>query len=185
MIWILNTSLLMLQINFSYQYGNTIKRTFPVLKMHCAGCANNIERTVKKLQGVTDASVNFVSGILSVTYDPGKLSLEEIRKAVVAAGYDLISIEEGSQEEWQTKEQRNQYRQLKRKVIGTWIVALPVLVFSMFFPNILNNGFLLILSLSVFVFFGNSFYINAWKQAKLGRCFWRVLLSTFPLIQRQ
>ncbi|KAA6325010.1 Copper-transporting ATPase PacS [termite gut metagenome] len=150
--------------------GNTIKRTFPVLKMHCVGCANNIERTVKKLQGVTDASVNFVSGILSVTYDPGKLSFEEMRKAVVAAGYDLISIEEGRQEEWQIKEQRNQYRQLKRKVIGTWIVALPVLVFSMFFPNILNNGFLLILSLSVFVFFGNSFYINAWKQAKLGRC---------------
>jgi len=29
--------------------GNTTKKAFPVLNMHCAGCANNVERTVKKL----------------------------------------------------------------------------------------------------------------------------------------
>ena len=52
--------------------GNIAKKAFPVLNMHCAGCANNVEKTVKKLSGVVDASVNF------------------IRAAVLAAGYDLI-----------------------------------------------------------------------------------------------
>ena len=32
--------------------GNLKKQTFPVLNMHCAGCANNVEKTVRKLVGV-------------------------------------------------------------------------------------------------------------------------------------
>lgn len=32
--------------------GNIAKKAFPVLNMHCAGCANNVEKTVKKLPGV-------------------------------------------------------------------------------------------------------------------------------------
>ena len=41
--------------------ANLKKQTFPVLNMHCAGCANNVEKTVRKLVGITDASVNFAS----------------------------------------------------------------------------------------------------------------------------
>ncbi|KAA6350397.1 Copper-transporting ATPase PacS [termite gut metagenome] len=149
--------------------GNTVKKAFPALKMHCAGCANNIERAVKRLQGVTDASVNLVSGILSITYESGKLSPEDIRKTVIAAGYDLI-IEENRQKERQAKEQQNQYSRLKRKVIGTWIFTLPIVAISMFFPNIrYANEIMLALSLNVFIFFGNSFYVNTWKQTKLGQ----------------
>ncbi|KAA6330461.1 Copper-transporting ATPase PacS, partial [termite gut metagenome] len=149
---------------------NTIvKRTYPSLKMHCAGCANNIEKTVKRLEGVKDASVNFVSGLLSITYESGKLTPEDIRKAVVAAGYDLI-IEEDSQRERHTEEQQKRYCQLKRKVAGTWILVFPMLVLSMRFPHILYaNEMMLILSSIVLIFFGGSFYVNAWKQARLGR----------------
>ena len=32
--------------------GNIAKNAFPVLNMHCAGCASNVEKTVKKLSGV-------------------------------------------------------------------------------------------------------------------------------------
>jgi Cu2+-exporting ATPase len=39
-----------------------VKKNFPVLNMHCAGCANNVERTVRKLPGVIEASVNFATG---------------------------------------------------------------------------------------------------------------------------
>ena len=69
--------------------GNIIKKAFPVLNMHCAGCANNVEKTVKKLAGVVDASVNFATNTLSVSYEADKLTPGEIRAAVLAAGYDL------------------------------------------------------------------------------------------------
>ena len=45
--------------------GNTTKKAFPVLNMHCAGCANNVEKTVKKLPGVIEASVNFATNTLT------------------------------------------------------------------------------------------------------------------------
>lgn len=37
--------------------GTITKKAFPVLNMHCAGCANNVEKTVRKLPGIVDASV--------------------------------------------------------------------------------------------------------------------------------
>lgn len=36
--------------------SNITKKAFPVLNMHCAGCANNVEKHVKKLAGVVDAT---------------------------------------------------------------------------------------------------------------------------------
>ena len=78
--------------------GNTTKKAFPVLNMHCAGCANNVEKTVKKLPGVIEASVNFATNTLTVSYEKEQLTPGEIRAAVLAAGYDLI-VEEAHKEE--------------------------------------------------------------------------------------
>ena len=75
-----------------------VKKNFPVLNMHCAGCANNVERTVRKLPGVIEASVNFATNTLTVSYESDKLAPGEIRAAVLAAGYDLI-VEEAHKEE--------------------------------------------------------------------------------------
>lgn len=55
---------------------------------------------MKKLAGVVDASVNFATNTLSVSYEADKLTPGEIRAAVLAAGYDLI-VEEALKEERQ------------------------------------------------------------------------------------
>ena len=47
---------------------------------------------MKKLAGVVDASVNFATNTLSVSYEADKLTPGEIRAAVLAAGYDLSLI---------------------------------------------------------------------------------------------
>ena len=107
-----------------------VKKNFPVLNMHCAGCANNVERTVRKLPGVIEASVNFATNTLTVSYESDKLAPGEIRAAVLAAGYDLI-VEEAHKEERQEEEQHRRYLRLKRKVIGAWILVVPLLIFSM------------------------------------------------------
>lgn len=53
--------------------GTITKKAFPVLNMHCAGCANNVEKTVRKLPGIVDASVNLATNTLSVSYEADKL----------------------------------------------------------------------------------------------------------------
>lgn len=149
--------------------GKIIKKVFPVLNMHCAGCANNVEKTVRKLPGVTDASVNFATNTLTVSFENDQLSSGEIRAAVLAAGYDLI-IEEAYKEERQEEAQYANYLRMKRKVIGAWILVVPMLVFSMVLMHMpFSNEIQLLLSLPVMILFGGTFYTNAWKQAKLGR----------------
>lgn len=121
-------------VNNNYM-GNTTKKAFPVLNMHCAGCANNVEKTVKKLPGVIEASVNFATNTLTVSYEKEQLTPGEIRAAVLAAGYDLI-VEEAHKEERREEEQHKRYTRLKWKVIGAWILVVPLLVYSMILMHV-------------------------------------------------
>ena len=149
--------------------GNTIKKAFPVLDMHCAGCANNVEKTVKKLPGVIEASVNFATNTLTVSYEKDQLTPGELRAAVLAAGYDLI-VEAAHREERREEEQHKRYTRLTWKVIGAWILVVPLLVFSMILMHVpYSNEIQMVLAIPVMVFFGGGFFTGAWKQAKLGR----------------
>lgn len=149
--------------------GNIVKKAFPVLNMHCAGCANNVEKTVRKLSGVTETSVNFATNTLTVSYEKDKLTPGEIHAAVLAAGYDLI-VEETHKEERQEEEQHKRYVRLKRKVIGAWILVVPLLIFSMVLMHMpYSNEIQMVFAIPVMVFFGGGFFTGAWKQAKMGR----------------
>lgn len=145
------------------------KKVFPVLNMHCAGCASNVERTIKKLSGVSDASVNLATNLLSVTFENDKLTPGEMRAAVLSAGYDLI-IEEEHKQERQNEEELKRYHILKRRVIGAWLFSAPIMLLSMAFEStVYTNNIMLLLTLPVMILFGKSFYMNAWKQFQIGR----------------
>lgn len=60
--------------------------------MNCASCASNIEKSLKKISGVKEASVSLMlkKGIVEAE---DSVSDEEIKKAVARAGYKLIRIE--------------------------------------------------------------------------------------------
>jgi len=55
--------------------------------MTCASCVNRIERKLKKVEGVQEASVNLATERGSVTYAPDKVKLPELIGAIEAAGY--------------------------------------------------------------------------------------------------
>ncbi|MBC7263776.1 MAG: copper-translocating P-type ATPase [Chloroflexi bacterium] len=61
--------------------------TLPILGMTCANCAINNERALKKVPGVSDASVNFASERATVTYDPTVSDVKALIAAVEDAGY--------------------------------------------------------------------------------------------------
>ncbi|QLY79446.1 heavy metal translocating P-type ATPase [Clostridium intestinale] len=58
--------------------------------MTCAACAKAVERASKKLQGVTEANVNFATEKLSINFDETKLSIPDIQSAIEKAGYKAI-----------------------------------------------------------------------------------------------
>jgi len=63
--------------------------------MHCASCASNIERSLKKIPGVRSASVSLIMKKGSVEFDESNsagVTEDEIRNAVKRAGYEAKSI---------------------------------------------------------------------------------------------
>ncbi len=61
---------------------------FPVEGMTCASCVNRIERYLRKVDGVVEANVNLATDSAAVRYDPARVSLDDLRSAVEAAGYE-------------------------------------------------------------------------------------------------
>src|SRR3954464_5807081 len=62
--------------------------------MTCARCAMRIEKGLKKLPGVIEASVNLATERASVTYEPARTGLEEMQKKVEALGYKALPLPE-------------------------------------------------------------------------------------------
>jgi copper chaperone CopZ len=56
--------------------------------MHCAGCAANVEKALKSLQGVSTAKVDLSASQASVEYDPTKTNPKAMAEAVKKAGYN-------------------------------------------------------------------------------------------------
>lgn len=65
----------------------------PVTGMTCANCVATIERNVRKLDGVETVNVNLASERATVSFDPQKLTLENILARVERAGYGIAKGE--------------------------------------------------------------------------------------------
>ena len=71
--------------------------TVPVLGMTCANCVAAVERNAKKVEGVTEAVVNFASERVTVTYDTAVTTPQNLTHDVMAriqrAGYNVPTTE--------------------------------------------------------------------------------------------
>jgi Cu+-exporting ATPase len=64
---------------------------FPITGMSCANCALTVERSLKKVQGVTEATVNFATEQASVSFKAGEVSVNDLMEQVRAAGYGVAT----------------------------------------------------------------------------------------------
>ena len=67
------------------------KAELKITGMHCATCAINIEESLSKLKDVSQAQVNLGTDSARVEFDPEKVKLSDLEKAVKDAGYDVIN----------------------------------------------------------------------------------------------
>ena len=66
------------------------EQTFKISGMSCTACAKAVERGVKKLDGIAEASVNFATEKLLVKYDETKIQGKNIIQSVEKAGYQAL-----------------------------------------------------------------------------------------------
>ena len=139
------------------------KATLPVLEMSCVVCAGNVERTVSGLDGVVSASVNFAANNITVDYDPKKISLQDMKAAVQAAGYDLVIDTADSARQ---EAERNAYIALRNKLVVAWVLAVPVMALSMWGKAIWTEWTAAVMATVLLAYSGMEFYTKAWKMAK-------------------
>jgi len=61
--------------------------SFDVGGMTCGGCVGSVQRTLSKLDGVSNAEVTLSPGVASVTDDQARVTPAQIESALAAIGY--------------------------------------------------------------------------------------------------
>ena len=108
--------------------------------MHCASCANIIERTLRKMDGVEEVSANYGNESVKITFDASKTNPESLSKKIEPLGYTLIiPVEESmnmSLDEHRIHTELGQSKKEKLKELDDMqsqvFSAIPLAIFSIF-----------------------------------------------------
>ena len=160
--------------------------------MTCASCAMRIEKGLKKVPGVLDASVNLASERGTVTYDPAQTGIEQLVQKVEAVGYkatpllapqatpvearvqakaaDMPAAPASSlgEEDEQSVRKRKEITRKRNLLILGIVLTLPVVILSMFFLNRFTGENLLLLAFTtpVWAIVGWEFHRGALKTLR-------------------
>src|SRR5512142_639033 len=119
--------------------------TLAVEGMTCASCVRRVERSLSKVPGVAEASVNLATERATVTFAPDETTLADLIGAVEKAGYGAeevvaapvpVATETGEFEPdaESVRRQRDLVRRRNTLALGI-ALSIPVIVLSMFFMN--------------------------------------------------
>ena len=140
-----------------------MKKTIPVIGMACSVCSANVEKKLQSLEGINSASVSLASRTALVDYDPDIISLEDMKREISNAGYDLVIENDRSVEEIN----RREFTLLRRRTLASWLFAILTMCFSMGWishTSSFANQICLLLALANLLYCGKQFYVSAWKQ---------------------
>lgn len=103
--------------------------------MTCAACSARVQRSLGKVPGVHEASVNLMLANASVSFDPAQVSVDALLEVVRRAGYEA-SVPEAAQSaiEAQTEreiEQEREYRDLRTRALISGAAGVVAMIVSM------------------------------------------------------
>ncbi len=98
--------------------------------MTCASCAGRVERALKGLPGVIDASVNLATEQAHIRYLEGALDEGAVRTAIAQTGYKALA-RSGLEDDTRGDAQAQAAAELRRDVMLAGVLTLPVVVLSM------------------------------------------------------
>jgi Cu+-exporting ATPase len=159
----------------------------PLVGMTCANCANTIERSLNKVDGVIEATVNFANERATVTYAPGATNQEQLVAAIRKAGYDVVVTESGEEledAEAAAREAEIQH-QWQRLIVGV-VFSVPLIILTMgrdfgligeWAHATWVNWLFLILATPVQFWVGWDYYTGAYKALRNGSANMDVLVA--------
>ncbi len=111
---------------------DSIKETLiPISGMTCASCSKAVERSIGKLPGVKEVSVNFATEKAKIVYDSSDTRMSEIKAAIDQAGYKALEIEGDEQIDHERERREKEMKALWIKFLVSAIFTVPLLYVSM------------------------------------------------------
>jgi Cu+-exporting ATPase len=161
-------------------YEVSVERTvFPIHGMSCASCVGRVERALRGVSGVLDASVNLAERTGRVDFLSGVASVDGLRAAVEGAGYSVPTVEPGEDPvALQERAQREEERSVLSRLRVGLAFGVPLLALS-HWEMIAGHGGLplspfaagllqLLLATPIQFYSGSRFYRGAWAAARHG-----------------
>ena len=147
-----------------------MKESLKIEGMHCAGCANSVEKALSEVEGVDKASVNLATEKALVEFENGEVTREKLKEAVQNAGYDVK--DEGKEEDPDITGKKK-LDVAYHKMWWSWALTIPIMLLmipEMFAGYALGGELvyqLMMIGLSSVVIFypGLETLRGAWKSA--------------------
>lgn len=163
--------------------------TLDVGGMTCASCAQNVEKVLKRLDGVSSVNVNVSTGKARIEYNSSVVSVDDMRKAIENIGYSAsMPADRQLAEDRERKEREEEIRRQRNNLIISVVIAIPVMLGSLkpvfpdyfgFVPDILaNRNVLFLLTTIVMVFPGRQFFEGTYRGLKHGVTDMNLLIAT-------
>jgi len=151
-----------------------MKTTLHIEGMHCAGCANAVDKQLQALDGVHTAKVNLATETALVEHEES-VQWEDFEQAVTRAGYELVNKESEDKEDPESEGRDDKKVAVARKrMLFSWVATgvmialmLPEWIAGvMFLPHAVMEALMIGLAGYILAIPGSETMISAWKSGK-------------------
>jgi Cu+-exporting ATPase len=154
-----------------------------VTRMTCAACVARVERALRKLPGVTEASVNLATERATVKYLPASITPAHLKRAVREAGYGILEVQAGQDRaDVERAAREREIAHLRRRTLLAAAFAVPLTLIAMvpmlwmpahmfllsIAPMAVWNWVMLALTLPIYFYAGAHFPRLGWKALRSG-----------------
>jgi Cu+-exporting ATPase len=147
--------------------------------MTCSSCVLRIERTLKSLYGVKDATVSLSTEQAQIDFDPSKIDQKVLTEAIESTGFNVLLSNKDSYKNEQKYSLTEEIRSLRRNVIFSIFLTVPLFIISMgkMVPliDVWMTGFYsergwlfweLFLATQIVFFTGRQFFKTGWAELR-------------------
>ncbi|OAV02132.1 MULTISPECIES: heavy metal translocating P-type ATPase [Moraxella] len=157
--------------HFSPEQVHEITEQFAISGMTCQSCATRIEKVLSKKSAIHQATVNFATEVLQISYDANQANRDEVMAWVAKAGFEAVPMAD-----------RQEQQQMPWDLIILWGLSLPFWVgmLGMIFGShalMMPVWIQFVLASVVQVVFGARFYLGAWASIRGGLANMDVLVA--------
>lgn len=146
--------------------GTVTLRVRGMSSQHCAGI---VESSLMKLEGIKNVDASFAIERAIIDFDPSKVTLEQIKKTIIDAGYEPEKFKEDVDREKEARQE--EIKTLKIKFFISLILGLPLLYFVMAphigltIPKFVENNTAIIqfLLTTPIIIVGHDFYTKGFR----------------------